>query len=279
MKRANATNTKAQWARFSLNVSDWYAYKISIDPTTREIRRPFDALRSYKFANDEKTKICHANTISMPGVVINGKPWEISIENVKEDGLLHPFDESLRTIFQQDGSFFFTSPAGAAGANFGCEVGTYCTSEYRFTNTFLYVNGKLADISLWREHDKRKPNKPFWSNDNKIKDGWQASFPDQKATGEERTVKPNLEEDVSPNCSWDREYWTSGGEEGNRFYFLPDNVTVSCPADIGDDRNFHLAVCWVDDSGRDRVIREHTVHYSQSRFSSFKQGIYRQSKS
>ena len=280
-KRASPGKAAEQWARFSLHVRDWFGPRFGYDPTSHEIVQKFHSVRSFQFTNEEKTAICHRNKMTMPdGKIVHGGPWVLSSECVMEDGLQYPVFTDRRACFHKDGSFVFTPQLCAFSgepAKFVCEIGDFCSPEYRFTDGITYQNGKLQVVSLWREHSEEQPETPFWSTDNQMKDGWQVALSDQLATGEERIITSNLDEQVKPDCSWDRDYWTSGGQENN-LYFLPENVTLSCPTDISDGRDFHLAECWIDDRSDERVIREHTVQYCNGHFSSFKQGVYRQGK-
>lgn len=235
---------------FTHHLQDWQGVCTKYSPQG-EMFEYFESLRSFR-GNQEQTQVIQNNEYKYPDGKIVEKTWQINKEsNNLADGVCHEAIPSMRTLFFEQGAAVWFNKKFEVGVNFAVEllmkvengrnsVTTHYDGEGNLIRTVCIredING--SQIQQWTNEMNLCPERNFRGN-------WQ---------GTSITMSPDLQ--VFDSVKTQLHFPI----EGNKNFFFPSGISVSCPSRITPQNKFTIiANCFMTASHLQQLV----VNYDDS---------------
>jgi hypothetical protein len=225
------------WNNFCAHhLHDWHGIWTSYS-AQGEVKDSFQSLRSFR-ANLEKTQITHTNRYIYADGKIEEKTWQLQ----------KPF---LRSIFFPQGAGAFHAEKLVADSFFAVEL-FFIHQNLRHSAIAAYTDGtNLTKILSIREDSTGFPSQHWSTNldlvsERSLSENW---------AGTSVTMTPDLK--VSPavpaNLNWQI--------EGNKSFFFPDEISLSCPRQVEVGKPIVIAATWLVNSS---YLQQITIAYDET---------------
>ncbi|BAZ10164.1 hypothetical protein NIES4071_19780 [Calothrix sp. NIES-4071] len=210
------------WDNFFANhLQDWQGVCTKYSPQG-EMFEYFESLRSFR-GNQEKTQVIQNNEYKYPDGRIVEKTWQINKQQDNlADGLCHVAIPAMRTLFFEQGAAVWFKKELEVGVNFAVELLLKVENGRNSVTTHYDGEGNLiratciredingSQIQHWTDEMNLLPKRDFSGN-------WQ---------GTSITMLPDLQ--VSDSVKRQLHFPI----EGNKNFFFPSGISVSCPSRI-----------------------------------------------
>jgi hypothetical protein len=229
-------NAKDQnWKNFTdQHLYDWQGIWTRYTPTG-EVKESFCSLRHFK-GNSEKTEIYQLNKYIYAEDNIKEQSWHYNqLDNSLSDGMFHPQVESMRGYFFPSGHSAWVTMQVQSGSFLAMEL-FFRYQHLRHSVGIVYdEQGNLFRTANIREDSTGFPSS-YWSTElaqlsqRNLQKNWQ---------GSSISITPDLQisDPISTQLTW--------GWEGHKIFFLPDGVSISCPAKVTVGTPFTCVVNWL----------------------------------
>jgi hypothetical protein len=223
------------WNNFTdQHLHDWHGIWTRYTPTG-EVKESFRSLRHFE-SNAEKTEIYQLNKYIYADDNIQEQSWHYNqSDNSLSDGMFHPQNALMRGYFFPSGHATWVTTQLLSGSYLAMEL-FFKYQHLRHSVGIVYDDqGNLFRTANIREDSTVYPSS-YWSTDleqlsqRDLQKNWQ---------GTSITITPDLQisEPISTHLTW--------GWEGHKTFFLPDGVSISCPAKVTVDTPFICAANWL----------------------------------
>jgi len=218
----------------SNHVRDWHGIWTRYSPQ-REVTESFQSLRSFR-SNPDQTEITQTNRYMYADGTVEEKTWQYNQQsNNLADGFFHPISPSMRTFFFEQGAAAWAGKQFEPGSFFQVEL-FFRHEDLRHSVPVIYEgSGSLKRTVSIREDAGGFPSK-YWSTELNL-------LPERNLSGSWQgtsvTMTPDLK--VLP-LEPTQFHW---GWEGNKTFFFPDGISLSCPSQVSIGTNFTIAANWL----------------------------------
>ncbi len=239
------------WRNFTVNhLRDWHGIWTRYSPQG-EVIESFQSLRSFR-SNPEQTELYQTNRWIYPDGRIEEKKWQSNKQDkVLSDGIVHPAFPSMRSFFLEQGAATWSAKRLESGSVFQPAELFFKHGDIRHSVAILYDGrGSLLRIASIREDAAGFPSK-YWSKEvnlipeRNFSDDWQ---------GTSVTMTPDLKvsNPIPTSLHWP---W-----EGNKVFFFPDGISLSCPTQVSLGTCFTIAANWLV---TDSQLQQLSVQYDR----------------
>jgi Domain of unknown function (DUF3598) len=241
---------KAQnWKNLCANhLKDWHGIWTRYSPQG-EVIESFQSLRSF-LCDRQQNEITQLNRYMYADGTTKQESWQYNLHsNSLANGLCHPARESMSGLFFASGHAAWITRQFARQPFSGIEI-FFRYEDLRHSVGIIYDNsGNLFRTASIRE-DVAFPSQ-YWSTELKqsanrdLNGNWQ---------GTSVTMTPDLQvsEPVTTQLDW--------SIEGNKTFFFPDRISLSCPDRVTSGNSFKIAANWLVTSSQ---LQQLTVDYDR----------------
>ena len=230
------TDLKAQnWQNFTLHhLRNWYGIWTRYS-RQGNVTESFKSQRSFH-SNSEKTEIAQTNYYMYDDGRREEKSWEYNeLSNSLSDGLFHPQNQSMRGVFLSSGHGVWETTKLKTGSYFAVEL-FFIHNQIRHSVGIVYdEQGSLFRTANIREDADGFPSQ-YWSTELN-------QLPERNLNGEYQgsavTITPDLKISAPVPTQLHFPF------EGNKTFFLPDGVSVSCPDKVSVGASFTIVANWL----------------------------------
>lgn len=223
------------WKNFTdQHLYDWHGIWTRYSPEG-EVKESFRSLRHFE-GNAEKTEIYQLNQYIFAEDDVKEQRWNYNqSEHSLSDGMFHPQARLMRGYFLPSGHSAWLTTQLQVGGYLAMEL-FFKYQHLRHSVGIIYDDqGNLFRTANIREDSTGYPSS-YWSTEleqlsqRDLKGNWQ---------GTSMIITPDLtiSKPVSTQLSW--------GWERHKTFFLPDGVSISCPAQVTIGTPFSCAVNWL----------------------------------
>jgi len=239
------------WHNFITNhLRDWQGIWTRYSPEG-EIIESFQSLRSFR-SNPEQTEIYHTNRYTYTDGRIEEENWQSNKrDKVQSDGMVHPAAPSMRSFFFEQGAAVLSAKKLKPGSIFVPAEFFFMHKDIRHSVAIIYQgNGNLMRMTSIREDAVEFPSK-YWSKsvnllpERDLSGNWQ---------GTSITMAPDLKvsQPIPTQLQWPL--------SGNKTFFFPDGISLSCPTKVNIGNSFTIAANWLV---TDSQLQQLSVKYDQ----------------
>lgn len=242
------------WQNFIANhMRDWHGIWTRYSPTG-EVIESFQSLRSFR-SNPEKTIIYQTNRHIYADGKIEEKNWQSKKQDkVLTDGIVHPAFPLMRSLFFEQGAAAWSAKKLETGSLFQPAEFFFKHEDIRHSVAIIYdSNGNLMRMASIREDAVDFPSK-YWSKEINL-------LPHRNLTGNWQgtsvTMTPNLKlsEPIPTQLKWPL--------SGNKMFFFPDGISLSCPNKVNIGNSFTITANWLV---TDSQLQQLSVKYDKEGF-------------
>ncbi|NEO91802.1 MAG: DUF3598 family protein [Moorea sp. SIO3G5] len=237
------------WKNFTANhLRDWHGIWTRYSPEG-EIIESFQSLRSLR-SNPEQTEIYQTNRSIYADGRIEEYKWQFNKQDkVLPDGMVHPAFLSMRSFFFEQGAATWSAKQLEPGSVFVPAELFLKHEDIRHSVAIVYdSNGSLMRVVSIREDAGGFPSN-YWSKEihllpeRNLSGNWQ---------GTSVTMTPDLQvsEPIATQLNWPL--------AGNKMFFFPDGISLSCPEQVNIGNNFTIAANWLV---TDSQLQQLSVNY------------------
>ena len=245
-------NLKEQnWQNFTLHhLRNWHGIWTRYSPQG-EVTESFKSQRSFH-SNPEKTEIVQTNRYKYDDGRTEEKSWEFNeLSNSLSDGLFHPENQSMRGVFFSSGHAAWETKKLKTGSYFAVEL-FFIHNQLRHSVGIVYdQHGSLFRTANIREDADGFPSQ-YWSTELN-------QLPERNLNGLYQgsavTITPDLK--ISAPVPTQLHF----PSEGDKTFFLPDGVSVSCPDKVSVGTSFTIAANWLLEPS---TIQQLLIGYNES---------------
>ena len=223
------------WKNFTANhLHDWHGVWTRYSPQS-EVQESFQSLRSFQ-SDPQQLEIAHTNRYIYADGTVKEQSWQYNLEtNGLPDGVSHPGIQSMRGLFFESGHAAAVTMQLQVDSLFAVEL-FFKSNELRHSVAIVYdKEGALFRTANIREDSRGFPSQ-FWSKE--IEQVSQREF-SEDWQGNSVTIAPDLKVSQPSPIKF---YWNY---QGHQTFFLPDEVSISCPEKISIGNPFTLVANWL----------------------------------
>ncbi|WP_293044337.1 MULTISPECIES: DUF3598 family protein [unclassified Moorena] len=237
------------WKNFTENhLREWHGIWTRYSPEG-EIIESFQSLRSFR-SNPEQTELYHTNRYIYADGRIEEKKWQSKKQDkVLPDGMVHPAFPSMRSFFFEQGAATWSAKQLEPGSIFQPAELFFKHEDIRHSVPILYdTNGSLMRIVSIREDAADFPSN-YWSKEINL-------LPERNLSGNWQgtsvTMTPDLKvsDPIATQLNWPL--------AGNKMFFFPDGISLSCPTQVSIGTSFTIAANWLV---TDSQLQQLSVNY------------------
>ncbi|NEP34401.1 DUF3598 family protein [Moorena sp. SIO3B2] len=225
------------WKNFTVNhLRDWHGIWTRYSPEG-EVKESFQSLRSFR-SNPEQTEIYHTNRYIYADGRIEEKNWQYD-------------KQSMRGFFFEQGAAVLSGKQLESGAVLPHEL-LLKHEDIRHSVALIYdSNGSLMRAVSIREDAAGFPSK-YWSKEINL-------LPERNLSGNWQgtavTMTPDLKvsEPIATQIHWPL--------AGNKMFFFPDGISLSCPTKVSIGTSFNIAANWLVTDSQLQQLRVNYDNY------------------
>jgi hypothetical protein len=224
------------WNNFcNHHLRDWHGIWTRYSSQGRVIES-FKSIRSFR-SNADRSKVIHTNSYTYADGRTESKTWKLK-------------KPEIASVFFEEGAGAFVSQELKPGSLFAVEL-FFMHEELRHSVIAAYYDGQsLKRTVSIREHAEGFPGQ-YWSTELNL-------WPEKKLTGNWQgasvTMTPDLK--VSPPVPAKLRWPVPG----NKTFFFPDAISLSCPGQVSVGTPFTIAAHWQVTSS---YLQKLTISYDE----------------
>ncbi len=245
------------WQNFTANhLRDWHGIWTRYSPQG-EIIESFQSLRSFR-SNPEQTEIYQTNRYIYADGRIEEKNWRSNKQDkILPDGIIHPAFPSMRSFFFEQGAATWSAKQLEPGSVFQPAEFFFKHKDIRHSVAIIYdSNGSLMRMASIREDAVEFPSKSkYWSKEVNLLPQ-RILMGNWHGTSVTKTPDLKVSEPMPTQLQWPL--------EGNKMFFFPDGISLSCPTQVNIGNSFTIAANWLV---TDFQLQQLSVKYD-------KEGVY-----
>jgi hypothetical protein len=250
------------WKNLCANhLRDWYGLWIKYG-SQGEVIESFQCIRSF-CSNQDQSEITHTNRYIYTDGKIREKTWKLNKHSSSlPDGLVHPAIPWMKSFLFEQGACSWVTP--------NLELNSMFTSEFIFKheelrNSLVIVynqsNGLMQMVYI--REDTVGFSSKHWSTQ-------QSLVSERNLSGNWHGTSVTMTPDLKVSAPMPTQlHW---GWEGQKTFFFPDGMSLSCPSQVKVGTNFSIAVNWLVTPSQ---AQQMLVNYDESgTFSALTLGLF-----
>lgn len=223
------------WKNMCANhLRNWHGIWTKYGPQG-EVTESFQCIRSL-YSNQEQSEIVHTNRYIFADGRTKEKTWKFNKQSSNlPDGIVHPANPLMKSFFFGQGTCSWVTEKLAPNSFFTVEF-LLIHEELRHSLVIVYEpSSSLMQMMHVRENAVGFSSKHWSTQQNLLSErnlsgNWQG-------TSVTMTPDLNLSAPVPTQLHW--------GWEGQKNFFFPDGMSLSCPSQVKVGTNFSIAVNWL----------------------------------